>query len=159
MVYYPPQSAVVLSAPATVSGVSTKQTLLAGQIVPAGGFAAGQIYRVSAWGVLTTAVITDTFTFELDLGGSQLSTFGAQNPSSGGLISNAVWTFEGELTLQSQTSITGWIEDALNFFPSAVTDFGPTTIPTTAQQFALAVTPSDASSAITIRGGYCMRLA
>jgi hypothetical protein len=154
---------VTNSAPATITGVTSIQTLATGITVPAGGLAAGQIYRMCAWGSLTTTVDTQTFTFALvwgGTGGTSLMTFGAQTPSSSAPVTGGAWMVQFDALALSATSFTAWGWDGLNFFPSGLTQQAPTTVTNaTSKQLVMSVTPSANACSITVNGSYCLRLA
>lgn len=151
---------VVVTTDQVVSG-AVQGALVSGITVPSGGFAAGQVYRIHAWGQLTTAAGTDTVTFALlvgGLGGTQVFTFGAQQPNSGGAVAGVSWEVDVEMELRTALQTSVRADDGLNFFPSALTNQTATITNASPQQIVLAVTNSAAGDSVTAHGGYCMRI-
>lgn len=144
---------VVGAGPVTVTGVTAKTPLGTGITVPAGSLAASQAYHLRAWGTVTTTVDTQTVTFELDYGSTQLLSFGAQTPNSGAPVTGAAWMLEISVDALSATAVTagGW--DGLNFFFSAVNQAASVAVTSsTAKAFSLQVTPSDIAVSVTMNG-------
>lgn len=153
-----PGFAAVSSPGATVTGVTAKTLLATGITVPAGALAAGQAYRITAWGVLSTTVDTQTVTFELDYGATALLNFGAQNPNSSATVTNSPWRVEFEVYVISATSVSvsGW--DILNFFFASGNGATVTVASSTAKAFTLQVTPSATAVSVTCSGFTCERV-
>ncbi|HEY8998952.1 MAG TPA: glycosyl hydrolase family 28-related protein [Candidatus Saccharimonadales bacterium] len=146
----------------TVSGTTSLTALASGSTVAASTLATGQVYTFKAWGLLSTAATANTVTLTLYWGGiagTQILSWGAQQPSSSNVVTNGAWTAQFEIVANSATSlsVTGW--DALDFFPTSVNSALTTVSNTSSQQFVLGVTPSAAGVSITCNGFYCMRSA
>jgi hypothetical protein len=155
----PQYAAATLGAPVTVTGVTAKTQLLAGPTVPAGALTAGQVYRVTAWGALTTTASTQTVQFEVDYGATDVFTWGAQQPNSGGTVTGAAWMLDITLLAQSATSMTGCGLDSLNFFPSSENQQAPAAVSATvANTFSLQLTPSAAAVSVTCNGAVIRRV-
>jgi hypothetical protein len=156
-----PAYAAVTGAGATVTGVTAKTLLASGMTVPSGGFAAGQLYRLCAWGTVTTTAGAQTVTLETYLGGiagTALVQLGAATVNAGGAVTGAAWLYRTEIELLTATGTAAWCDLALNFFPTSVTQQSATITNASAQQIVLAVTPSAAAVSMTCTGSYCQRV-
>lgn len=152
-------AAATLGAPVTVTAVTAKTQLLAGPTVPAGGLTKGQIYRVTAWGSLTTTASAQTVQFEVDYGATSVFTWGAQQPNSSGTVTGGAWLLDVTLLAQSSTSMTAAGLDSLNFFPSSENQQAPTAVPaTSAQTFSLQLTNSATAVSVTCNGAVIRRV-
>jgi hypothetical protein len=155
------ENATTSTSTTTITGVSTIQTLAAGSTIAASALAAGQIYRFAAWGTMTTAADTNTFTFGLywgGTGGTLLSTWGASNPDSSGTITGASWYANFDIVANSATSLAVQAVLGMNYYYGSQTQ-GTTTVANSAsEQLVLAVTPSATGSTITCGGFYCIRI-
>lgn len=152
-------AAATLAAPVTVTGSVAKTALLTGPTVPAGALAGGQVYRVTAWGAVTTTASTQTIQFEVDYGATSVFTWSAQQPNSGGTVTGAAWMLDITLLAQSSTSITAAGLDNLNFFPSSENQQGPTTVSATAANtFSLQLTNSATAVSVTCNGAVIRRV-
>lgn len=144
---------VVAAGPVTVTGTTAKTILSNGIAVPAAGLAASQAYHLRAWGSVTTTASTQTIQLELDLGSTQVFTWGAQQPNSGATVTGAAWMAEISVDVLSPGAVTaaGW--DGLDFFFSSLNQSGPTVITgTAARTFGFYVTPSDNAVSVTMNG-------
>ena len=148
-----------LTAPVTVTGTVAKTTLFAGPTTPAVIPAGGAIYRVVAWGVLTTTLAAQTVQFEIDLGATQVFTWSTQQPNSGGTVTAGAWKLEIDVNLQSNTVVaaSGW--DGLNFFFSSLTQANTTVANTRGQAMTLALTNSATAVSVTCNGCFYDRIA
>lgn len=151
----------VATAAVTVTGVTVATLLASGLTVPASGLAAGQLYRMVAWGTMTTGSGTQTFTFNLlwgGVGGTSLLSWGASNPNSSGAVTAAPFQVTFEIAALSATSIavSGWI--GMNFFFSTLNQQVTTVSNASSEQFAVAVAPSASAASVTANGAYCQRL-
>lgn len=155
-------SSLALSGAATVTGVSTLQSLVPGYTLPAGSLAAGQIFEFEAWGVVTTTLAAQTVDLALFLGGiggTNILDMGAQQPNSSAAVTNAAWGIRGTVLALDATHMTavGW--DFYNFFPSGCNQKSPVVVSNaSAAQLVLGVTPSAAAVSITANGGYIRRV-
>lgn len=146
----------------TVTGVSVATALIPGYTLPAGSLAAGQIFEFEAWGVITTTLAAQTVDLQLlfgGLGGTVVLDMGAQQPNSGGTLTNAAWGIRGTLLAidGTHTTAVGW--DFFNFFPSGSNQKSSTVVSNaSAAQLVLAVTPSASAVSITANGGYIRRV-
>lgn len=155
MVAYPLPAASTLAAPVTVTGVTAKTPLLSGLSIPASTLAAGQLYKAEAWGVLTTAAITDAYTLELDYGATDVMDFGAQ-VVSGTLQTGVRWNMSLTLEMMSATLARCWGWDGLAFFFSAQNG-KETTLNALAAIFSLQVTPNNVAASLTCNGAFIRR--
>lgn len=155
--------APVAGAGGTVSGTTTLTALATGMTVPANTLTGGQVYRFVAWGRLTTAAAADTFTVGLYWGGvsgTQVLTWGAQQPSGSSAETGAAWVAQFDVVALSATSLTatGW--DGLAYYFTSENDDNSVTVSnTSAEQFAVGVTPSASGDSITCNGFYNVRVA
>lgn len=155
----PQFAATTLNAPVTVTGTAAKTNLLSGMTVPAGALAAGQLYRVQAWGSVTTTVNTQTVLFEVDYGATSVFTWGAQQPNSGATVTGAAWMLDVTLLAQSSISMTACGQDGLDFFPSSDNQQAPTAVSATvANTFTLQLTNSAAAVSVTCNGAAIRRV-
>lgn len=153
----PPAFATVAFSPATVTGATTIQALASGITVPAGGLAAGQIYHVVAWGVLTTAT-AETVTFGLHYGGTagvDLLDFGSQTP---GTQSGATWMCQWDVQITGATTATAGGFNGPAFSPQTLNQKNSTGLSAAAAAFTVTVTPSATDVSVTLNGGYCERI-
>jgi hypothetical protein len=159
MVAYPLPAPVVLAAPVTLTGATTKSTVLTGTSIPAGTLAAGQVWEITAHGSLTTLASTDKYTIELDLDGASAFSWGAQQPNSGGTITGGEWNIWMKVIFASATSYSVWGWNGFNYFYSAQTDTAALTASAAAHAFSLAMTPTNAAASITVTGACIQRTA
>jgi len=151
----------VAGAGSTVTGVTAETLLASGYTVASGGLAAGQVYHMVAHGTITTTVDTQTLDLRLRYGGlagTVILDFGSQNPNASATITNGRWRFEADVMLTDATHMSVSGQDALNFFPTAVTG-AETAVPTTGGQFVLTVQPSASALSMTCTAFYCERVA
>lgn len=141
---------------AAITGTTAKTLLATGLVVPQGTFAAGVIYEITAWGILSTTALADTFKLETYLGGiagTQVQTFGTQQPSTSGAVTNARWYYRIKILCLDATHVTTFAEDGLNFFPTTAS--GQTTVTVSdagSPTWVLATTASAAGDSITLGG-------
>ena len=155
------ENATTSTSTTTITGVTTIQTLASGSTVAASALQAGQIYRFAAWGSMSTAADTNTFTFGLywgGTGGTLLSTWGASNPNSSATVSGAAWYANFDIVANTATSLAVQAVLGMNYYYGSQTQ-GTTTVANSAsEQLVLAVTPSAIGSTITCGGFYCIRI-
>jgi hypothetical protein len=146
-----------------ITGTTAKTLLASGLVVPQGTLAAGVLYEFTAWGVLTTTAGADTFKIECYLGGiagTQIQTFGTQQPSGSGAVVGVRWYYRIKILCIDATHVTTFGEDGLNFFPSTASGQASVTVSDTGSpQLVLATTASAAGDSITLNGSVCQRLA
>lgn len=150
------------STATTITGTTALTALASGLVVPASALAAGQAYTFKAWGALTTTLAAQTFTLALYWGGiagTQLITFGAAQPNSGGTETGASWMVEYEIVANSATSIAVMGIDGLAYFFNSQTNATTTVANSSSEQFVIGVTPSASACSITCSGFYCARVA
>lgn len=151
-----------ISSAQTVTGVSTLQSLVPGYTLPAGSLAAGQIFEFEAWGVVSTTLAAQTVDLAVffgGIGGTNVMDMGAQQPNSGGAVTNAAWGIKGTLLALDSTHMTGVGWDFYNFFPSGCNQKSPVVVNnSSAAQLVIGVTPSAAAVSITANGGYIRRV-
>lgn len=159
-VSFGPQFATVTkSAPQTVTGTTAKTALLTAAALPSGTLAAGQVYRVTAWGALTTTASTQTVTFEVDFGSTSVFGWGAQEPNSGGTETGSAWFWDVTLLVQAGPKVTGAGTDSLAFFPYGTNQSTPTTVTNTGTQgFSIQLTNSDVAVSVTCNGAIIRRV-
>jgi len=154
------RNSVTSTGSTTVTGVTALTALASGSTISANTLAAGQVYTFKAWGLLSTAATANTVTFGLYWGGisgTQLLSWGAQQPSSSSTVTNGTWTAQFEVVANTATSlsVSGW--DGLDFFFTSLTSSVTTVSNTASQQLVLGVTPSATGVSVTCNGFYCMR--
>lgn len=157
-----PAYATVAGAGDTVTGVTTEQILAAGITVPAGGLAAGQVYRFIAVGTITTTADTQTIDLRLRWGGltgTVIMDFGTQNPDSSGVVNGVIWSAAFEIIATTATRLVTSSQDALNFFTTSVNGSSTAVTNTAADQFVLTVQPSATAVDMVCTGFYCQRVA
>lgn len=158
-----PAYAAVAGTGQTVTGVTAETVLAAGITVPAGGLAAGQAYRFTATGTITTTADTQTIDLRLRYGGltgTLLFDFGSQNPDNSAAITGASWRAQFDIILTSATTVVVSAQDALNFFPSSVGSGSPVTVSAaTAKQLVITVQPSATAVDMVCTGLVCERVA
>lgn len=157
--YGPQFAAATLAAPVTVTGTTAKTALLSGLTVPAGALTAGQVYRVQAWGSLNTTASAQTVQLEVDYGSTSLMTWSAQQPNSGGTVTNGAWLMDVEILAQSPTSMTAAGTDYLNFSFASQNQQAPTTVSATvANTFSIQLTNSATAVSVTCNGAIIRRV-
>lgn len=153
--------APVVSPANTVTGVTALTKLADGIVIPAGGLQPGQLYRMVAFGQITTTVDTQTVKIGLYLGGiagTDVLDFGAQEPNSAATVTNASWSVTFEMLALSSTAVACWGWDGLNFSPSTINQAQSVAVTNTAaEELVIGVTPSATAVSITARA-YCMRV-
>jgi hypothetical protein len=154
--------ATVAKAGQTVTGVTAETLLASGITVPAGGLAAGQVYRFVAVGTITTTVDTQTIDLRLRFGGlagTLILDFGAQTPNSGAPVTAVAWSAQFDIIATTATNLVVSAQDALNFFTSSVNGSSTAVTNTVAKQFVLTVQPSATAVDMICTGFYCQRTA
>jgi hypothetical protein len=155
-------ASVALTADSTVTGTVALSTLLPGYVSPAAALAAGQIFELEAWGVVTTTLAAQTVDLSIwfgGFGGTKLLDMGAQQPNSGAAVTNAAWGIRVKVLALDATHMTsvGW--DFYNFFPSGCNQGSPVVVSNAAAaELKLGVTNSSAAVSITAHGGYVRRI-
>lgn len=149
------QAPVVSTGATTVTGVTVATALASGQTLAASTLAAGQVYHFFAWGVMSTTVDTQTFTFNLDwggVGGTSLLTWGASNPNGSATVSNVSWSTEFTIVANTATSLAVSGTLCMNFYFSSYQQQVTTVANSSSEQFVVGVTPSAAAASITCNG-------
>ena len=149
------------STSTTVTGVTAITALANGSTVAANALAAGQVYKVKAWGILSTTVDTQTITWNLmwgGTGGTSLLTWGASNPDSSAFVTNVAWSTDYDIVANSATSlaVTGTL--CTNYFFASMTEQITAVTNTSSEQLVLAITPSATAVSVTCHGFYFERV-
>lgn len=147
------------ATPTTVTGVTVITALANGSTVAANTLAAGQIYRVVAWGALTVTTAQNV-RFDLMWGGTagtSLINWGNYTPSAD--QSGSAWAVDCQVVANSSTQLAVVGSEYTGYFLSSLTQQTTGVTNTANEQFVVAATPSAAGVSVTCDGFYCIRLA
>lgn len=146
------------STATTVTGVTALTALANGSTVAANTLAAGQVYKVKAWGVFTCTT-AQNIRFDLmwgGTGGTSLLNWGTYTPTAN--QTGSAWAVDFDFVANSSTQITTVGELYMAFFLSTMTQQTTTVTSSSNEQMVLAVTPSATGVSITCNGFYFMRV-
>lgn len=141
----------------TVTGVTAITALANGSTVAANTLAAGQVYKVKAWGVFTCTT-AQNIRFDLmwgGTGGTSLINWGTYTPTAN--QTGSAWAVDYDFVANSTTQITTQGEQYMAFFLNTMTQQTTTVTSTGSNQLVIAVTPSATGVSITCNGFYFMR--
>ena len=150
-----PANITVPGFPATYTGGTVAQTILAGPTITP---AAGDLWEWHLWGELTTTVDTQVVTFAALIGGNGLVNIANLNPNSGATITSAAIRFKGTVLFPDASHSTAAGQLDLNYYPANVSQQGSGSI-SAPGQLKLNWTPSDAAVSLKVNGGYWRRIA
>ena len=152
----------VYGSTAAITGTTANSLIASGSPVPSGTLQAGMKYYFEAWGVLSTTVNSDSFTFNLywdqvgsPLGGNSLLTWGATTISS--VQTNSAWKVKFHILALTATSFAVNGEVYAGYYLNAFTEQVTGIVNTSNNMFDIGVQLSDTASTITTHGFDCHR--